>query len=62
VLALAGADAGAADVDADGELRELRCSSVDGDVGLVLVRLAVQKWVVCHVRGHKSAQFLVYTH
>jgi hypothetical protein len=59
---LAGADAGAADADADGELHGLRCSWVDGGVGLVLVRLAVQKWVVCHVRGHKPVQFLVYTH
>lgn len=61
MLTLAGADAGAGDADADDALRELRCSW-DGDVGLVLGRLAVQKWVVCHVRGHKSAQFLVCTH
>jgi len=61
VLVLAGDGA-----DADDALHGLHCSWADGGVELVLVRLAVhvevQKWVVCHVRGHKSAQFLVYIH
>jgi hypothetical protein len=51
---------GAAGADVGDALRGFRCSWVDDDVDLVLVRSAVQTWVECH--GHKSAHFLVYTH